>query len=44
MMSLASERGAVQNPFVRCAVEAGWTYRPPEEARRRVGSEFGGVM
>jgi type I restriction enzyme R subunit len=38
-MSLASERRTVQNPFLRYAVEAGWTYLPPEEALRRRGGE-----
>src|SRR5437588_11106761 len=33
-MVLGSERGAVQNPFIRYAVEAGWTYLPPDEALR----------
>lgn len=32
MVALGSERGAVQNPFLRYAQEAGWTYLPPEEA------------
>ncbi len=31
-MSIGSERKAVQNPFVRYAVEAGWTYLAFEEA------------
>lgn len=31
-MILGSERGAVQNPFIRYADEAGWTYLSPEEA------------
>src|SRR5262249_15860435 len=31
-MSIRSQPGAVQNPFVRYAVEAGWTYLDPEEA------------
>ncbi|MFT0795934.1 type I restriction endonuclease, partial [Synechococcus sp. H70.1] len=33
-MSLASERRTVQNPLIRYAEEAGWTYLPPEEALR----------
>ncbi|MGB4705292.1 MAG: HsdR family type I site-specific deoxyribonuclease [Candidatus Saccharicenans sp.] len=33
-MSLFSERRAVQNPFIRYAEEAGWTYLSPEEALR----------
>jgi type I restriction enzyme R subunit len=32
--TLGSERGAVQNPFIRYAVEAGWTYLSPEDALR----------
>jgi len=31
-MPLGSERTAVQNPFLRYAEEAGWTYLTPEEA------------
>jgi len=31
-MTLASERGAVQNPFLRSAQEAGWTYLAPDDA------------
>jgi len=31
-MSLGAERTAVQNPFIRYAEEAGWTYLTPEEA------------
>ena len=31
-MTLGSERGAVQNPFVRYAVEAGWTSISPDDA------------
>ena len=31
-MSLGSESSAVQNPFIRYAVEVGWTYLPLEEA------------
>ncbi len=33
-MTLGSERGAVQNPFIRYAVEAGWTYLSPDDALR----------
>src|SRR4051812_32922608 len=33
-MSLGNEKAAVQNPMVRYAVEAGWTYLPPDEALR----------
>lgn len=32
LMNFGSETGAVQNPFVRYAEEAGWTYLSPEEA------------
>lgn len=38
-MSLGSERKAVQEPFIRYAVEAGWEYLPPKEARRLRGGE-----
>ncbi len=38
-MSLSSERHTVQNPFIRYAKEAGWTYLPPEEALRWRGGE-----
>jgi type I site-specific restriction-modification system R (restriction) subunit len=31
-MSLGSERSSVQNPFLRYAHEAGWTYLTPEQA------------
>ncbi len=31
-MPIGSERGAVQNPFLRYAEEAGWSYLTPEEA------------
>ncbi len=33
-MTFASERRAVQNPFIRYAQEAGWTCLPPDEALR----------
>lgn len=33
-MTLGSGQSSVQRPFLRYAVEAGWTYRPPEEALR----------
>jgi type I restriction enzyme R subunit len=33
-MSIGAERSAVQNPFLRYAQEAGWTYLPPDEATR----------
>lgn len=38
-MGLGSERGSVQNPFIRYAEEAGWTYLPREEALRLRGGE-----
>jgi len=38
---LGGERAAVQNPFIRYAVEAGWTYLPPDEALRLRGGESG---
>ena len=31
-MSVGGEKGAVQNPFLRYAQEAGWTYLAPEQA------------
>jgi len=31
-MKIGGERGAVQNPFLRYAEEAGWTYLSPEDA------------
>ncbi len=43
-MSLGSERRAVQNPFIRYAEEAGWTYLPPEEALRLRGGEDSPVL
>ena len=33
-MTLSSERGVVQNPLIRYATEAGWTYLPPDETLR----------
>jgi len=40
MMPLGNERRTVQDPLIRYAVEAGWTYLPPEEALRlRRGDE-----
>lgn len=38
-MSLGNERKAVQEPFLRYAVEAGWEYLPPKEALRLRGGE-----
>ncbi|MDY7078343.1 MAG: HsdR family type I site-specific deoxyribonuclease [Chloroflexota bacterium] len=37
MAKFGGERAAVQNPFIRYAVEAGWTYLKPEEALRLRG-------
>jgi len=34
MVRLSSERGVVQNPFIRYATEVGWRYLDPEEALR----------
>ena len=31
-MAVGGEKGAVQNPFLRYAEEAGWTYLSPEQA------------
>jgi type I restriction enzyme R subunit len=43
-MSVGAERAAVQNPFLRYAQEAGWTYLPPEEATRLRRGETGLVL
>jgi len=43
-MSIGSERRAVQNPFIRYTEEAGWTYLPPEEARRLRGGKDSPVL
>jgi type I restriction enzyme R subunit len=43
-VSLGNERFAVQNPFVRYTVEAGWTYLPPEEALRLRSGPEGPVL
>lgn len=43
-MPLGSERAGVQNPLIRYAVEAGWTYLPPEEALRLRRGETGIVL
>src|SRR5436309_2742772 len=43
-MSLGSERPAVQNPFIRYAVEAGWTYLSPDEALRLRPGETSPVL
>jgi len=33
-MRISNERAIVQNPLIRYATEAGWTYLPPDEALR----------
>ena len=43
-MTTGSERGAVQNPFVRYADEVGWTYLTREEALVLRGDESGIVF
>jgi type I restriction enzyme R subunit len=43
-MSIGNERTAVQNPFLRYAREAGWTYLPPDEATRLRRGETGLVL
>ena len=43
-MSIGSERRAVQNPFIRYAEEAGWSYLPPVEALRLRGGEDSPVL
>jgi len=43
-MNIGSERRAVQNPFIRYAEEAGWTYLPPEEALRLRGGKDSPVL
>jgi type I restriction enzyme R subunit len=40
-MTLGGERGSVQNPFIRYAVEAGWDYVKREEAEALRGDESG---
>ncbi|GIU81645.1 MAG: type I restriction endonuclease subunit R [Acidobacteria bacterium] len=43
-MTLSSERRTVQNPFIRYAQEAGWTYLSPDEALRLRGGEDSPVL
>lgn len=44
-MVVGGEAGAVQRPFIRYAVEAGWTYLSPDEALRlRNGSVTSPVL
>ena len=38
-MRLGGERHTVQEPLIRYAQEAGWTYLPPQEALRLRGGE-----
>lgn len=40
-MPFGGERDAVQSPLIRYAVEAGWTYLPPEESLRLRRGEAG---
>ncbi|MCL6613539.1 MAG: HsdR family type I site-specific deoxyribonuclease, partial [Firmicutes bacterium] len=44
MASLDNERTTVQDPLIRYAVEAGWTYLPPEEALRLRRGDAGIVL
>lgn len=44
MSTLGSERAAIQNPFLRYAEDAGWTYLPPAEAVRLRRGETGLVL
>ena len=43
-MTLGSERGAVQNPFVRYSDDAGWTYLTCDESLEYRGDESGIVF
>ncbi|MGQ9780410.1 MAG: type I restriction endonuclease subunit R [Bacillota bacterium] len=43
-MPLGGERTTVQDPLIRYAVEAGWTYLPPEEALRLRRGDAGIVL
>jgi type I restriction enzyme, R subunit len=43
-MSVGSERGSVQNPFVRYASDVGWTYLTREQALELRGDEAGTVF
>jgi len=43
-MSLASERGVVQGPFIKYATEVGWEYVDPEEALRLRRGETGAIF
>src|SRR4051812_3092385 len=44
-MALGSEQGAVQNPFVKYALAAGWVYLSPDDARQlRRGEDTSPVL
>src|SRR5262249_13745643 len=44
-MALGSEQGAVQNPFVKYAQQAGWVYLSPDDARTlRQGEDTSPVL
>jgi type I restriction enzyme R subunit len=43
-VTLGSERGAVQSPFIRYAIESGWEYVAPEEALSMRGGETGTAL
>jgi len=40
-VTIGGERSSVQNPFIRYAVDVGWTYLSREEAERQRGGESG---
>ena len=44
MTVLGAERSAVQNPLVRYAVEAGWTYLPRDDAFRLRHGDTGLIL
>src|SRR5579863_4465654 len=45
VMALGSEQGAVQNPFVKYAQQAGWVYLSPDDARTlRKGEDTSPVL
>ncbi|MBW2068477.1 MAG: hypothetical protein JRI31_06355 [Deltaproteobacteria bacterium] len=43
-MRLGGERHTVQEPLIRYAQEAGWTYLPPQEALRLRGGEDSPIL
>lgn len=43
-MTFGNERQTVQNPLIKYAVEAGWTYLPPDEALRLRRGDSGIVL